>query len=212
MMRVIVTAGASGIGRAMAETFLSEGAQVAICDVDETALADFTAAYPDAIAVKASVAEPQQGDAFFDQVEAAFGGLDVVCANAGTGGPAAAIEEMEFDDWRACIAVNLDGAFLTARRAARVMKKQGNGLILFTSSTAGIMGYPYRSPYAAAKWAVVGMTKTLAMELGAHGVRVNSVCPGAVEGERMDRVIANEANVRGLPKQRSARVTLPVFQ
>lgn len=200
MMRVIVTAGASGIGQAMAETFLSEGAQVAICDVDEKALADFSTAYPDAIAVKASVAEPQQVESFFDQVESAFGGVDVVCANAGTGGPAVAIEEMEFDDWRACIAVNLDGAFLTARRAAKIMKRQGSGLLLFTSSTAGIMGYPYRSPYAAAKWAVVGMTKTLAMELGSFGVRVNSVCPGAVEGERMDQVIANEANVRGLPE------------
>lgn len=197
-MRVIVTAGASGIGLAMAEAFLSQGAQVAICDVDEAALADFSAAHPDAIAIKASVAEQQQVDAFFDKVEAALGGLDVVCANAGTGGPAGAVEEITFEDWRACLAVNLDGAFLTARRAAKTMKTQGNGLLLFTSSTAGIMGYPYRSPYAAAKWAVVGMTKTLAMELGSHGVRVNAVCPGAVEGDRMDRVIASEAKARGL--------------
>lgn len=195
-MRVIVTAGASGIGRAMAEAFLSQGAQVAICDVDEAALADFSATHTHAIAITASVAEPQQVDAFFDQVENAFGGLDVVCANAGTGGPNGFIEEMAFADWRACIAVNLDGAFLTAQRAARIMKTQGSGLLLFTSSTAGIMGYPYRSPYAAAKWAVVGMTKTLAMELGSHGIRVNAVCPGAVEGDRMDIVIADEAITR----------------
>lgn len=195
-MRVIVTAGASGIGRAMAEAFLSQGAQVAICDVDEAALADFSATHRHAIAITANVAEPQQVDAFFDQVENAFGGLDVVCANAGTGGPNGFIEEMAFADWRACIAVNLDGAFLTAQRAARIMKTQGSGLLLFTSSTAGIMGYPYRSPYAAAKWAVVGMTKTLAMELGSHGIRVNAVCPGAVEGDRMDIVIADEAITR----------------
>lgn len=196
-MRVIVTAGASGIGRAMAEAFLSQGAQVAICDVDEAALANFSATHPRAIAINASVADPQQVNACFDQVENAFGGLDVVCANAGTGGPNGFIEEIAFEDWRACIAVNLDGAFLTAQRAARIMKKQGSGLLLFTSSTAGIMGYPYRSPYAAAKWAVVGMTKTLAMELGSHGIRVNAVCPGAVEGDRMDRVIADEAKTRG---------------
>jgi len=204
-MRIIVTAGASGIGRAMAEAFLSQGAQVAICDVDEAALADFSAAYPHAIAINASVAEPQQVNAFFDQVENAFGGLDVVCANAGTGGPNGFIEEMAFADWRACIAVNLDGAFLTAQRAARIMKTQGSGLLLFTSSTAGIMGYPYRSPYAAAKWAVVGMTKTLAMELGSHGIRVNAVCPGAVEGERMDRVIAGEAITRGKSEEEVRR-------
>jgi len=200
-MRIIVTAGASGIGRAMAEAFLSQGAQVAICDVDEAALADFSTAHPHAIAINASVAEQQQIDDFFDRVETAFGGLDVVCANAGTGGPAGSIEEIKFEDWRACIAVNLDGAFLTARRAAKIMKAQGDGLLLFTSSTAGTMGYPYRSPYAAAKWAVVGLTKTLAMELGSHGIRVNAVCPGAVEGDRMDRVIANEANVRGIPEE-----------
>jgi NAD(P)-dependent dehydrogenase (short-subunit alcohol dehydrogenase family) len=200
-MRIIVTAGASGIGRAMAEAFLSQGAQVAICDVDDAALADFSAAHPHAIAVNASVAEQQQVDDFFDQVETAFGGLDVVCANAGTGGPAGAIEEITFEDWRACLAVNLDGAFLTARCAAKIMKAQGNGLLLFTSSTAGIMGYPYRSPYAAAKWAVVGLTKTIAMELGPHGIRVNAVCPGAVEGDRMDQVIANEANARGITEE-----------
>jgi len=200
-MRIIVTAGASGIGRAMAEAFLSQGAQVAICDVDDAALADFSAAHPHAIAVNASVTDQQQVEAFFDQVETAFGGLDVVCANAGTGGPAGAIEEIMFEDWRACLAVNLDGAFLTAQRAAKIMKAQGNGLLLFTSSTAGIMGYPYRSPYAAAKWAVVGLTKTLAMELGPHGIRVNAICPGAVEGDRMDRVIANEANARGITEE-----------
>jgi len=200
-MRIIVTAGASGIGRAMAEAFLSQGAQVAICDVDDAALADFSAAHPHAIAVNASVADQQQVDVFFDQVETAFGGIDVVCANAGTGGPAGAIEEIMFEDWRACLAVNLDGAFLTARRAAKIMRAQGNGLLLFTSSTAGIMGYPYRSPYAAAKWAVVGLTKTLAMELGPHGIRVNAVCPGAVEGDRMDRVIANEANARSITEE-----------
>jgi len=200
-MRIIVTAGASGIGRAMAEAFLSQGAQVAICDVDDAALADFSAAHPHAIAVNASVADQQQVDVFFDQVETAFGGIDVVCANAGTGGPAGAIEEIMFEDWRACLAVNLDGAFLAARRAATIMRAQGNGLLLFTSSTAGIMGYPYRSPYAAAKWAVVGLTKTLAMELGPHGIRVNAVCPGAVEGDRMDRVIANEANARSITEE-----------
>jgi len=134
---------------------------------------------------------------FLDRVEAKFGGVDVVCANAGTGGPAGPIEDLTYDDWQRCIATNVHGSFLTCRWAAKILKAQGNGLITMTSSTAGIMGYPFRSPYAAAKWAIVGMTKTLAMELGPYGVRVNAVCPGAVEGPRMDRVITKEARARG---------------
>lgn len=196
--RVIVTAGASGIGRAIAEAFLSKGAQVAICDIDDAVLADFSTAHPEAIAINASVANQLQLDHFFEQVIDTFGGVDVVCANAGTGGPAANIEDIKLNEWQDCIAVNLDGSFLTAQHAIRSMKKQGSGLLLFTSSTAGLMGYPFRSPYAAAKWAIVGLTKTLAMELGSFGIRVNALCPGAVEGERMNQVISNEALARGI--------------
>lgn len=195
--RVLVTAGAAGIGRAIAERFLSAGARVAICDADPSAVAAFAEAHPDAIAVTADVTSEPQMDAFLAGIEAEWGGVDVVCANAGTGGPAGPIESLGYDDWQRCIATNVHGAYLTCRWAARVMKAQKSGLIVMTSSTAGIMGYPLRSPYAAAKWAVVGMTKTLAMELGPHGIRVNAICPGAVEGERMDRVIANEAAARG---------------
>lgn len=131
-----------------------------------------------------------------DNVEAKWGGADVVCANAGTGGPAGRIEDLNYEEWQRCIATNVHGTFLTCRWAARVMRKRNGGLIVLTSSTAGIMGYPLRSPYAAAKWAIIGITKTLAMELGGAGIRVNAICPGAVEGERMERIIANEASVR----------------
>lgn len=199
--RVVVTAGASGIGRAIAEAFLLKGAQVAICDIDNSSLSDFSKAHPDTIAINANVADQSNLDYFFEHVLDAFGGLDVVCANAGTGGPAAKIEDIKVNEWQDCIAVNLDGSFLTAQHAVRSMKKQGSGLLLFTSSTAGIMGYPYRSPYAAAKWAIVGLTKTLAMELGSSGIRVNALCPGAVEGERMTRVIQNEALTRGIEEE-----------
>ena len=195
--RVLVTAGASGIGRTIAERFLAEGDQVAICDADANAVADFAADHPTALTATADVTNEAQMDAFLASVEAKFGGIDVVCANAGTGGPAGAIETLAYDDWQACISVNLHGAYLTCRWAARVMKDQGSGLITLTSSTAGLFGYPFRSPYAAAKWALIGLTKTLAMELGPHGIRVNAICPGAVEGDRMDRVVAMEAKARG---------------
>lgn len=194
--RVLVTAGASGIGRAIAEQFLQEGDQVAICDADAAAVAAFAADHPTALTATADVTNEAQMEAFLASVEAQFGGIDICCANAGTGGPAGAIETLDYADWQACIDVNLNGAYLTCRWAARVMKEQGSGLITLTSSTAGLYGYPYRSPYAAAKWALIGLTKTLAMELGPCGIRVNAICPGAVEGDRMDRVVAMEATAR----------------
>ena len=196
--RVLITAGAAGIGRVMAERFQAEGARVAVCDVDVRAVADMQAANPGILARVADVTEEGAVDAFFDEVLAAFGGLDVVAANAGIGGPAGAIEDLTLGGWKDTLAVNLDGAFLTCRRAAPVLKAQGAGLLLLTSSTAGLFGYPYRAPYAVAKWGIIGLMKTLAMELGPSGVRVNALCPGAVSGPRMDRVVANEARARGV--------------
>ncbi len=197
MKRVLITAGAAGLGRAMAEGFIAEGARVAICDIDSAAVMGFRQAHPECIAEVVNVTDAPAMEAFLEQVEAGFGGIDVVCANAGTGGPAGRIETLEVDDWRACVDVNVTGAFLTCRWAARVMRAQGSGLIVLTSSTAGLFGYPLRAPYAAAKWAIVGLTKTLAMELGPDGVRVNAICPGAVAGDRMDRVVKMEAQASG---------------
>lgn len=197
MRRVLITAGCAGLGRAMAEHFLAAGDRVAVCDIDPAAVDGFRQAHPRAIAEVVDVTDAPALDAFLARVEQGFGGIDVVCANAGTGGPAGRIESLEVEDWRACVDVNLTGAFLTCRWAARVMRAQKSGLIVLTSSTAGLFGYPLRAPYAASKWAIVGLTKTLAMELGPDGVRVNAICPGAVEGDRMDRVVAMEAIASG---------------
>ena len=195
--RVLITAGASGIGLGLAKRFAAQGDRVAICDADAAAVAALTETLPDVIAEVADVTDEAQMDAFLGRVEATWGGVDVVCANAGTGGPAGRIEDLDYAEWRACIGVNLHGAFLTCRWAARVMRAQGAGAIIITSSTAGLFGYPLRSPYASAKWALKGLTKTLASELGPAGVRVNAICPGAVTGDRMDRVVAMEAKVGG---------------
>lgn len=191
--RIVITAGAAGIGRAIAERFLSDGADVAICDADALAVADFATAHPQAIAMVADVTSETDMTRFFARIEAAWDRVHAVCANAGTGGPAGRIEDLEYADWQTCIAVNLHGTFLTCRLAARMMRAQGAGLITLTSSTAGIAGYPFRSPYASAKWAIIGLMKTLAMELGPAGIRVNAIAPGAVEGPRIDRVVAMEA-------------------
>jgi len=124
----------------------------------------------------------------------------VLCANAGIAGPTALIEDIALEDWRACVSVNLEGAFLAAKHAAPLMKTAGQGAIVVTSSTAGLYGYPNRAPYAAAKWAVIGLMKTLAMELGPFGIRANAICPGAVEGPRMEGVLAREAAAKGMTR------------
>ncbi|MDF1669649.1 MAG: SDR family oxidoreductase [Roseovarius sp.] len=197
--RVLITGGGAGIGLTLARRFAAEGAQIALCDADADAVTQVKADYPDFIARQADVTDEAQMGAFLGEVETAWGGVDVVCANAGTGGPAGRIEDMGYDDWKDCIGVNLFGTFLTCRWAARLMRAQGSGLIILTTSTAGLFGYPLRSPYATAKWGLVGLTKTLAGELGPAGVRVNAIAPGAVEGERMERVLANEAAASGKP-------------
>jgi NAD(P)-dependent dehydrogenase (short-subunit alcohol dehydrogenase family) len=192
--RVVITGGASGLGLAMAQAFCDAGDRVAVCDADHAAVA---AVPPARHAVQADVTDAAAMAAFFAQIEAEWGGADVVISNAGIGGPAGPIETLEVDDWRRCLSVNLDGAFLTCRWAARVMRAQGAGVILLTSSVSGLFGFPWRTPYVAAKWGIVGLTKALASELGPAGVRVNAICPGAVEGPRMGRVIAMEAQAQG---------------
>jgi NAD(P)-dependent dehydrogenase (short-subunit alcohol dehydrogenase family) len=193
--RIVITGGASGLGLAMARAFMGQGDRVAVCDADPAAVA----AVPDGLrADVADVTDEAAMGRFLGQIEADWGGADVVISNAGIGGPAGPLEDLAFDDWRRCLSVNLDGAFLTCRWAARMMKGQGAGLILLTSSVSGLFGFPFRTPYVAAKWGIVGLTKALASELGPHGIRVNAICPGAVEGPRMDRVLAMEAAARGV--------------
>lgn len=195
--RVLITAGAGGIGRAMSEAFAATGARVWVTDLDSDALAACPDDWGKTIADASDEAAIR---ATFAEIHARWGGLDVLCANAGIAGPTALVEDVTLEDWHKCLAVNLDGAFLAAKFGAPLMKAQGSGVLLLTSSTAGMFGYPHRSPYAAAKWAVIGLMKTLAMELGPHGVRVNALAPGSVEGARMEGVLAREAAAKGVAR------------
>lgn len=195
---VLITAGGSGLGLAMAKAFLDDGAVVAVTDMDEGALSEAAKAHPGLVTFKADASNEDEMREVFDRLKAEWTTLDVVMANAGIAGPTAGIEDVKLADWQRCIAVNLDGAFLATSLAAPWMKEQGHGVMTLTSSTAGLFGYPFRSPYAAAKWGIIGLMKTLAMELGPYGIRANAICPGAVEGDRMDRVIAKEAEARGM--------------
>lgn len=197
-VRVVVTAGAAGIGAATARMFLDRGARVHICDIDDYALAQFLDENPNATGMKADVAEEKSVEDFFDSADEELGGLDFLVNNAGIAGPTALAHEIGYAEWKQCLDVNLGGAFLCARQAIPRLRAAGGGGIVNLSSTAGIFGYPRRAPYSAAKWAIIGFTKTLAMELGPHDIRVNAICPGAVSGPRMDRVIEAEAHSSGL--------------
>lgn len=191
---VLISAGGSGIGKAMASAFDAVGAAVWVVDIDQTAL-DACPAHWQRTAL--NVTDETAVKALFDDIRAQWGRLDVLCANAGVAGPTAKIEDVEMADWQHCVSVNLEGAFLFAKYSAPMMKTQKSGCMLLTSSTAGIYGYPNRSPYSAAKWGIVGLTKTLAMELGPYGIRANTLCPGCVEGERIEGVMAREAALKG---------------
>ncbi len=196
--RVFITAGAGGIGRAIADRFLGVGARVHVCDVDAAALAALNGVRDGLSGTCADVADCDQLEAAFGEAEKELGGLDVLVNNAGIPGPTATAEEIAPVDWLRTIDVNLNGAFYSARLAIPLLKASGGGSIVNISSTAGQHGYPLRTPYAASKWGLIGLTKTLAMELGSYGIRVNAVCPGAVEGPRIDGVIEAKAAARGV--------------
>jgi NAD(P)-dependent dehydrogenase (short-subunit alcohol dehydrogenase family) len=192
-LRVLVTAGAAGIGRAIAQTFVEHGARVHICDIDQTALADAQRALPMVTQSVADVARLADVDRLFADVKRELGGLDVLVNNAGIAGPTAKVEDTKPEDWDRCIAVDLNGMFYCTRLAMPMIKAAGGGSIINLSSAAGRLGFPLRSPYSAAKWAVVGFTKSLAIEAGPDKVRVNCIQPGAVEGDRINRVIEAKA-------------------
>jgi NAD(P)-dependent dehydrogenase (short-subunit alcohol dehydrogenase family) len=193
----LITAGGSGIGQAMAEGFAAAGFAVWVTDLSAQNLAALPGDWHKS---QVNAADEAGVKALFEDIAAAWGGLDVLCANAGVAGPTALVEDVALEDWRNCVSINLEGAFLAAKYAAPMMKAAQAGAIIVTSSTAGQYGYPNRAPYAAAKWAMVGLTKTLAMELGPFGIRANVICPGAVEGPRMEGVLQREAAAKGMSR------------
>ena len=197
MKNVLVTAGAAGIGKKIAERFADKGCNIWVCDINESTLNEVPQNWKTSLL---DVSDEIKVKSLFEKITSEWGTLDTVCCNAGNAGPTNLTEKIELSDWRNCLAVNLEGAFLTSKYAIPLMKKRLAGSILFTSSTAGIYGYPNRAPYSAAKWAIIGFMKTLAMELGPFGIRANAVCPGAVEGPRMELVLAREAKLKGLTR------------
>lgn len=192
-LRVLVTAGANGIGRATARAFAAEGARVHICDVDMGALAAMAATDAAISQSVCDVADRPAVARLFDEINQKLGGLDCLVNNAGIAGPTGKVDEISVEDWDRCIAVDLTSQFNCARLALPLLKQSANPSMINLSSQAGKHGFPLRSPYAAAKWGVIGFTKALAAEYGEFGIRANAICPGLVDGPRIQNVIAQKA-------------------
>ncbi|WP_417221334.1 SDR family oxidoreductase [Arthrobacter sp.] len=195
--KVLVTAGAAGIGLAIATRFQELGAAVFVTDINEAAVesaqaAGFAAAVSD-------VSDEDQVRALMDTVAAELGGLDVLVNNAGIAGPTGPIETLDAAAWKTTFDVNIHGQFYCIKHALPMLRAAEDGAIVNLSSAAGRLGMAGRSPYSASKWAVVGLTKTLAIELGDDGIRVNAICPGAVNGPRINAVIEAKATMLGRP-------------
>jgi len=196
--RVLVTAGAGGIGLAIADTLARLGARIVICDVAEAALDAAGKSVRLEAAVRADVSDAGDVERLFEVVAGTLGGLDALINNAGIAGPTGGVEEISPEDWRRCLDVCLTGQFLCARQAVPMLKVAGGGSIVSMSSAAGRHGYAFRTPYAAAKFGVIGLTQSLAKELGPHGIRVNAILPGIVDGPRIESVIAARAKQIGV--------------
>jgi NAD(P)-dependent dehydrogenase (short-subunit alcohol dehydrogenase family) len=207
-LRVLVTAGAGGIGRAMTDVFYQAGAKLHICDVVQSALEETLEAFPGVTGTIADVSRLDDVERLFADVRKHLGGLDCLINNAGIAGPTGKVEEIDVADWERCIAVDLNGMFYCTRLAVPMLKQAGGGSIINLSSAAGRLGFPYRTPYAAAKWGVVGFSKSLSMELGEDRIRVNAIQPGVVEGARIDKVIADKAKAVGISFEQQRNISL----
>jgi NAD(P)-dependent dehydrogenase (short-subunit alcohol dehydrogenase family) len=197
-LRVLVTAGAAGIGLEIARAFVREGAKVHICDVDEEAMAATLASDPALTQSECDVADRAQVARLFDEALGVLGGLDCLVNNAGIAGPTGKVEEINPEDWERCLAIDLTGQFNCVRLAVPHLKQSKNASIMNLSSQAGKHGFPLRSAYAAAKWGVIGFTKSIAIELGPFNIRVNALLPGLVAGDRIRRVIEAKSQENGV--------------
>jgi NAD(P)-dependent dehydrogenase (short-subunit alcohol dehydrogenase family) len=194
--KIVISAGASGIGWAITKSCISKGASVYLCDIDRKALNKIKKhpLHNKRIFISEIDASNElEVIDFFEIIKKKFKKLDALINNIGVAGPTGTIEKLESSDWEKTMHVNVNSHFYFNKQAIPLLKKTRSASIINISSGAGIMGFPLRSPYAASKWAVIGMTKTLAMELGKYRIRVNAICPGTIKGDRMKRVIRDKS-------------------
>jgi len=194
--KIIISAGASGIGWATAKICLSRGATVYLCDIDNKSLNKIKK-HPlnnkRLFSYEYDASDEYEVSNFFNKINKKTKKIDALINNVGVAGPTGTIEKLSSEDWEKTLKINVISHFYFTKLAIPMLKKNKSGSIINISSGAGIMGFPLRSPYAASKWAVIGLTKTLAMELGKYKIRVNAICPGTIKGNRMVRVIRDKA-------------------
>ena len=202
--KVIISAGGSGIGWATAKIFLGRGAYVYLCDIDSKSLNRLNK-HPlknkSLFTYHCDASNEYQVSDFFEKVKKRTKKIDALINNVGIAGPTGSLEKLKSKDWENTLHVDVNSHFYFTKKAIPLIKKSKNGSIVNISSTAGILGFPLRSPYAASKWAIIGITKTLAMELGKFNIRVNAVCPGTIKGNRMKRVIKDKAKFTKISKK-----------
>ena len=215
-LNVVIIAGASGIGKEIAAAYERENCRVFVCDISDDFIKTFKNDYPNIFIKKTDVSVYDDVAGFFKQVKKEEHSIDVLVNCAGIAGPTASLENIDPGDWDQTIRVNLNGMFYCLKEAIPLLKISEQPSIINIASSASFFGFPLRSPYTAAKWAVIGLTKTLAMELGSDGIRVNAICPGSVRGKRINRVIEADALEQGktveeIEKLYLAQVSMKTF-
>ncbi|NLW78978.1 MAG: SDR family oxidoreductase [Ruminococcaceae bacterium] len=207
-----ITAAAAGIGKATALLFAREGAKLVVCDIDEAGLqqlkGELEALGAEVLALPYDAGDTAQIDAVFNAMMQTFGTVDILVNNAGVTGPSKPVYEISVEEWDKTLEVNLRGSFYCLKLVAPVMIKNGGGKIVSLSSQTGKRALVERTPYAASKMAIIGLTRTAAEELGPHNITVNCVCPGAVEGPRGVWVRANMAKARGITVEELEKISL----
>jgi len=195
--RVLVTAGASGIGREIARAFVAAGAQVFVVDVDAAGLASLAKESASLRTAVCDLSSRVDIERVIPEAIRTLGGLDVLVNNAGIAGPTAPVEEFDPAAWDKVMQLNLSGTFDVTRLAIPHLKKSGAASIIIMSSLAGRLGYPNRCAYAVSKWGLIGFARTLSIELGPFGIRANAILPGPVAGDRIESVLEGRAKLSG---------------
>jgi len=200
---VVISAAADGIGWCIASTLLEKGFTVYASDINQKKIDELNK-HPlinkKLFIENVNASDPESVTQYFKTLSNKVSNISALINNVGIAGPTGMLEDISVDDWKNTINTNLNSHFYFTKDALPLLKNNG-GSIVNLSSTAGIFGFPLRTPYAASKWAIIGVTKSLAMELGQFNIRVNAICPGSVSGERINRVIKAKANSLGIDEK-----------
>ena len=195
--KAIVSAGGSGIGYTVVEEFIKQGVSISTCDIDENRIREMRNKYPAVNAEVVDVGNEYAVKEFCIKSIEFLGGLDCLVNNAGVAGPTSPIEEIDAEDWSHCLNLCLSSQFYFVKSCLKQLRKSSSASIINLSSAAGQYGFALRTPYASAKWGVIGLTKSLSIELGKDKIRVNAILPGLVAGDRQQNILRNKAQVLG---------------